>query len=92
VLVRRISGEIRYAPVEALFFRLNARYLSEDVEDPKYEEDSLRTVFEFAFRPSRALRLGLQYELLSYLDQRDSTLARSSPHEHRFRLELESRF
>ncbi len=89
---RRISGEVRYSPVEALFFRLGSRYLSEDVEDPAYQEDTLRSVFEFMFRPSRALRLGLQYELLSYLDQRQSTLDRLSRHEHRFRLELESRF
>jgi hypothetical protein len=79
-------------PWRSLRLRLRGRYLFEDISDPAHLEQSLWSYFETSYRFAQRIDLRLRYDLLAWLDERDSTLARTPSPEHRLRLLLEARF
>ncbi|HYX92591.1 MAG TPA: hypothetical protein VE782_13595, partial [Myxococcaceae bacterium] len=79
-------------PSDALRFQLRTRYLDEDVADDASLERSWATWLEAAWSPSPLLLARSRYEAYAWLDARQSTRARRPNPEHRFRLELETRF
>ncbi len=77
---------------DALKLSARVKYLDEDLADFARMETSIWGYLSGTYRWSKALDTSLRYDVVAYLDGRDSTVARPSPLEHRFRLELEARF
>ncbi|MGQ0506244.1 MAG: ComEA family DNA-binding protein [Myxococcaceae bacterium] len=89
---RTVWVEARVFPLDELALRARARWYSQDIANRSRLEESVWGLFDVTWTPSRRFTGSLRYDLFRYIDQRASTLARSPNPEHRFRLELESRF
>lgn len=84
--------ELMMRPIDSLRLRGRARYLLEDISSNDYLEHSLWTYLDATWAATRTLSARARYDYVAYLDERASTLARLPNPEHRFRLELETRF
>jgi hypothetical protein len=85
-------GELRSQPADWLQLRLKTRWLYRDVSDNTYLEQNLSTFFEAAWLPTQGTSLGVRYDVVVWLDQRDSTVTRAPNPEHRFTLDLRTAF
>lgn len=81
-----------YRPIDQLRLSLRSRYLYQDVTDNTYLEQSLWTYLEADWRITKQYRVRLRYDLIVYLDQRSSTLARSPSPENWVWLTAEAKF
>ena len=84
--------ELRSAPTDFLQFRVRVRYLDQDISDPTYLETNLWNFVEATLVINKGTRIGLRYDLLFWLDRRDSTANRVPNPEHRFQLDLRAAF
>ncbi len=85
-------GEARFTPLDWLQLRLKSRYVFQDISDNTYLEQSLWTFVEAAAVPARGTRLALRYDVVAWLDQRDSTRTRVPNPEHRVLVDLRTEF
>ncbi len=85
-------AELEGRPWGWLRLRLRSRYLDEAIDDDNYLERSLWTYLVVGVAPSRKLNAQLRYDVFAWLDQRTSSQNRIPNPEHRFLVELESRF
>jgi hypothetical protein len=79
-------------PVAPLRFVLRARFLFEDIAHRDRMEQSLWYYADVSYRFPVRLTMRLRYDVLHYLDTRDSTSTRSPNPEHWARIELEQTF
>lgn len=79
-------------PIDPLRLRGRVRYQNFAIDDNKYLEHSLWTYGEAGYLIKKAFLITGRYDLFTWLDKRDSTLARIPSPEHRFMLTLEGRF
>lgn len=85
--------EVAARPTEQLKVRARTRY--QDFTLFADDEGSERTSWSWAevtWSPTRLFLGRVRYDAFVYLDQRESTLARKPNPEHRFRLEVETKF
>jgi hypothetical protein len=79
-------------PTDDLRLRGRVRYLIEDISDDMYLEESVWAYLDASYRVRARDRVRLRYDVYVYLDDRESTAARSPSPEHWLWLEYESRF
>ena len=79
-------------PVDPLRIRSRIRYQNFAIDDNTYLEQSLWSYLEVGYLFRKTFLVMGRYDLLVWLDKRDSTLARIPSPEHRFLLTLEGRF
>jgi len=79
-------------PVDWLRVRGRARYLSEDIGDDTSLEESVWSYLDAGFRVRPRDWLRIRYDMVVYLDDRDSTAERVPSPEHWLWFEYESRF
>jgi hypothetical protein len=79
-------------PADDVRVRARVRYLFEDIESNTSFEQSLWSYIDVAWRYSKDYRLRARYDLILWLDDRDSTNARDPSPESWFFLEAEARF
>lgn len=84
--------DLMLRPLDSLRIRTRARWLYQDVSNNEYLEQSLWAYADATWLAHRTFQLRGRYDLYMYLDERGSTLTRIPNPEHRFRLELETRF
>lgn len=83
---------LRFLPRRALRFRIRARHVFFDTSNRARLERSLRALFETSVRFGTGQWLRVRYELLAWLDTRESTLVRGPSPAHWFWLETSVRF
>ncbi len=81
-----------WKPRARVRLRARTRWLDEDVANDARLETSISTYVAFDLWEPRSHKLSARYDHYIWLDDRDSTAARSPNPEHRFRLELELSF
>lgn len=79
-------------PIDWLRARGRVRYLSEDIDDDASLEESIWGYVDTSVRLRARDWLRVRYDVVVYLDDRESTQLRVPSPEHWFWLELESRF
>ncbi len=79
-------------PVDPLRIRGRVRYLYMDIQDNTYLEQSLWTYLDAAYLIRKHFLVQVRYDVVAWLDQRQSSLDRSPSPEHRFMVTLEGRF
>ncbi len=88
----QLWAEVRTRPVDFLQFRVRARYLNQDIEDPTYLEENIWTFLEGTVFITKGTQLSLRYDLFFWLDQRSSTPNRVPNPENRFQLDFRANF
>jgi hypothetical protein len=96
----RVSGDVAYAPTDSLRLKARTTFLNEAIGDAAYGgtnqlrplEKSLWSWVSVTWLASRPFQVTARYDLYAYLDERPSTLLRIPRPEHRFRLDIESKF
>jgi hypothetical protein len=83
---------VRANPINSLRISARLRYLFEDIDDNEYLEQSVWAYFDVSYVIKKVFLIRLRYDVLQWLDGRDSTQNRIPNPEHRLRLELEARF
>jgi hypothetical protein len=83
---------IMYKPISALRLRARVRYKFEDILHNDYLEHSIWSYLEAGYWYKRRFWLKARFEVLAYLDSRDSSTLRSPHPEIWARLEAEYRF
>lgn len=89
---RRVWAELGGKPTDRLRLILRTAYLDQDIGDDTTLETSWWTYAEVSWRLTAQLDVRARYDFFDWLDQRDSTLARTPNPENRFFLEVTSRF
>lgn len=84
--------EARSQISEIISLRLKSRYLSEDIADNTYLEQSVWSFFEVGAQVHRSLKIIGRYDMYVFLDQRSATLTRIPNPEHRLYLNLQGSF
>jgi hypothetical protein len=79
-------------PVDPLRIRARVRYLSMDIKDNTYLEQSLWPYLDVGYLHKKSFLVQVRYDVYVWLDQRDSTKLRIPSPEHRLLLTLEGRF
>jgi hypothetical protein len=77
---------------ERVSLRGRLRYLSEDISDGAYLEESLWGYVDVVYREPRSWIFRLRYDTYVWLDDRESTRERTPSPEHRLLAEIEARF
>lgn len=79
-------------PIDALRIRGRVRWFWEDIADNARLEHSVWAFLEVRYKIRRWAVPTLRYDVITFIDRRDSTLVRRPNPEHWIRLQLESRF
>ncbi len=85
-------AEARSNPLDQLQLRVKTRWSYQDISDNGYLEHNLWSFVEAAWLPTRGTRLAVRYDMVVWLDTRNSTLSRVPNPEHRFMLDLRTGF
>jgi hypothetical protein len=88
----RAMLEVRSQVSEVITLRLKSRYLSQDISDNTYLEQSVWSFFEVGAQVHRTLKIVGRYDMYVFLDQRSGTLTRLPNPEHRLYLNLQGSF
>lgn len=75
-IILSVSGT--YKPIADLSIKARLRYLNEDIQDSTSEEESLWAYLQVSYNLMKRFKFNLRYDLYYYLDERKSTLSRSS--------------
>jgi len=83
---------VRANPFRSFRIASRVRYLFEDITDNTRQEQWVWAYFDLSYVFAKVFQVRTRYDLFYWLDERDSTLARTPNPEHRLRLVLEARF
>jgi hypothetical protein len=75
-----------------LRLQARVRYANEALDASSYLQDTIWGYFDVIYRIPKSLRLRARYDILSYIDNRASTLIRNPNPEHWLRLEVQGSF
>ena len=89
---RTVTGIIIAKPIPQARIRARVRYLDEDIENNARGETSVWASLDMSYRLRRKDRLRIRYDLISYLDDRQSTQERQPSPEHWLWLEYTAHF
>ncbi len=89
---RTVTGIIIAKPIPQARIRARVRYLNEDIKNDARGETSLWESLDVSYRLRRKDRLRIRYDLISYLDDRQSTQVRQPSPEHWLWLEYTAHF
>jgi len=81
-----------YKPIKNIRLRARVRYRFEGLKHNDYLEQSVWAYLEAQYWYKRIFRIKARFEVLDYLDERESSLLRKPSPEYWARLELEYRF
>jgi hypothetical protein len=84
--------QIAARPIDPLRLRMRWRYYSDDIADSARLEESVWGYLDVSYRVARWLVPRLRYDIVFFLDDRESTQTRQPNPEHWLMLEIESRF
>ncbi|HKA86487.1 MAG TPA: hypothetical protein VKE22_02440 [Haliangiales bacterium] len=75
-----------------LRLQARARYANQALDTSSYLEDTVWAYLDVIYRIPRSLRLRARYDIISYVDNRASTMVRHPNPEHWLRLEVQGNF